>query len=128
MIAKFVIGPQDALMKSQEALSKSVWIDLLTPTGEEREMVEKEIKMELPLHHEMYQIEFSNRFYIENEAVFLSINVVTKASPVPESHVVTFILTKNQLITLRYSDPNPIQTFSETIEHRKCYVQDSFDI
>lgn len=128
MLTKFEIGPRDALMKSQEMLSKAIWIDLLAPSAEERDMVEQEIKIELPLHHEMYQIEFSNRFYVENDAIFLSVNVVTKASPVPEGHVVTFILTEKQLITLRYSDPNPIQTFAETIEHRKCYVQDNFDI
>jgi magnesium transporter len=128
MVTKFEIGPQDIITKSSESLEKAIWIDVLSPSVEERQLIEREIKIDLPLHHEMYQIEFSNRFYEENNALFLSVNVITKASPIPESHVVTFVLTKGQLVTLRYSDPNPIQTFAETIETRKCYAQNNFDI
>ncbi len=76
----------------------------------------------------MHQLEFSNRFYQEDEALYLSIHVVTKAAPIPESHVITFILSKNILITLRYSDPNPIEMFIEQLGRRKFYAKDSFEV
>jgi len=128
MITNFSINEQNILGQFSGPLEKSLWIDLYEPSSEERLVFEKETNIILPLHHEMHQLEFSNRFYIENTNVYLSISVVTTVAPIPESHVVTFIITKDKLITLRYSDPNPIQTVMDQIEKRPTTIKNYMDI
>ncbi len=128
MLTKFVVGPAGTLGKATDDFTNIVWIDVYSPSAQERESLLKDYNVALPLHHEMHQLEFSNRFYQENDALYLSLHVVTKAAPLPESHVITFILSKNILVTLRYSDPNPIESFINQLDRRKFYAKDSFEV
>ncbi len=129
MITYLEIGPNNMLMRAQHHSKESaVWLDVFQPTPEERQQLLNDYNIVLPLHNEMHQIEFSNRFYYENDALYLSVTVITKAAPLPESHVITFVLTKNRLFTLRYTDPNPIEIFINQLEVRKNYATDSFSV
>lgn len=128
MLTKFEIGPNSTLVKASASSKNITWIEVYQPTDEERQQLLAEFGIALPLHHEMHQLEFSNRFYQENDSLYLSVHVVTKAAPLPESHVITFILNKQILVTLRYSDPNPIESFIEQLEKRKFYARDSFEV
>ena len=129
MITYLEIGPNNMLMKAQRHSKESaVWLDVFQPTPEERQRLLDDYNIVLPLHNEMHQIEFSNRFYYENDALYLSVTVITQAAPLPESHVITFVLTKNRLFTLRYSNPNPIEIFINQLDVRKNYATDSFSV
>lgn len=123
-----MLGKQDMLVQMEEPLEQAIWVDVLEPTHAERQLIANAFNVFLPLHHEMHQIEHSNRFYEENGAIYLSANLITKAAPVPESHVVTFVLTKTKLITLRYSDPNPILSFIQQIDIRHYSAKNHLDI
>lgn len=128
MITNFITDAQNRLLPSTLSLKESLWVELYQPTQKERDLIEEAFQLELPEHHEMHQLEFSNRFYQEGENYFLSLNITVKALPIPENHVVTFIITPKQLITLRYSDPNPIKTFIDQLETRPQYVKDHLDL
>ena len=90
-----------------------VWVDLLNPTKEEELLAEQSLKLALPTREEMKEIEISNRLYKENDVLFMTTPVLAgSASELPEALPVTFVLTSNCLITIRYSDPRAFQTFS----------------
>lgn len=128
MITKYTFDQQNTLVEASENSASICWIDILNPTAKERQTLKAENNIILPLHHELYQLEFSNRFYEENNALYLSIHVITKASPIPESHIVTLILSKTILVTVRYSDPNPIHDFITELKQRHIAGKNHFDI
>ena len=81
-----------------------VWVDLLSPTNEEIQDIEKRFGIEVPTREEMQEIELSSRLYDEDGALFMTVSVLNRAaSDAPQTAVVTFILVKKTLITLRLS-------------------------
>ena len=128
MITNFSVDNAGILRKSDQPLAQALWIDLFSPTPEERLTLLQEANIIVPTHHETYQLEFSNRFYEKNNALYLSVNVITRVAPTPEIHTVTFILTQDRLVTLRFTDPNPIKTFIEHIPYHPMAVQNHWDI
>ena len=90
----------------------ALWIDLLEPTIAEEARVEQFLRIDVPTREEMREIETSNRFYQESEALYMTATVVTKLdTPRPENSQITFILTPDRLITNRYVDPLPFRRF-----------------
>ncbi len=128
MLTKFRVNDKGFLAKITDASKECIWIDVLNPSHEERQHIEQDYQVSLPMHNEMHQLEFSNRFYQENDSLYFSLHVVTKASPIPESHVITFILKKNILVSLRYSEPNPIEDLGNQIERKQFFAKDPFDV
>ena len=105
-----------ALVKHDETVpstSDTVWFDLLEPTKEEDERVEALLKISVPTREEMRDIEASSRFYRENGASYMTAFIVHDlgASAGPLSSTVTFILTGNSLVTVRYCDPKAFGQF-----------------
>jgi magnesium transporter len=95
-----------------ELTRTAVWIDLLEPTAEEEQTLEAALGINIPTREEMQAIELSSRLYEENGVLFMTATVMTKADTSnPESTAVTFILTNEKLVTLRYADPVPFQAF-----------------
>jgi len=91
----------------------AVWIDLIEPVDDERKRVEKILGIELPTRDEMLEIEPSSRLYQDGGAWCMTATVITNADqPDPSSDVITFVLTRERLVTLRYVDPRPIRTFA----------------
>jgi magnesium transporter len=102
-------GPQI----SDATLAEALWIDLYEPTGEEIARVQLSLGLELPTRSEMQEIEASSRLYQEGGALFMTATMIHRANTAfPESTAVTFVLTSKNLITIRYADPTPFQTFS----------------
>jgi magnesium transporter len=60
----------------------------------------------------MNEIEISNRFYQENNALYLTFTVVASVDSDPRTEAVTFVLTNGRLITLRYVNLQPFQAFT----------------
>jgi len=84
---------------------RTVWIDLVSPTPEEDESTERALSISVPTRDEMREIEASNRFYLENGAAYMTAYVIHNVDdPKPDSSTVTFILTANRLVTVRYSE------------------------
>ncbi|MGD9591014.1 MAG: CorA family divalent cation transporter [Candidatus Berkiella sp.] len=123
MMTKITYDRDGNLAVSQNEKDKIIWIDVFEPNNDDRHYLENEYNISLPFHYEMNNIEFSNRFFEENNGVYLSFNVVTTVIPVPESHVVTFILTKSIFVTLRFSNPSPTNTFISQLTDRKYYAK-----
>lgn len=97
----------------------ALWLDLHTPTQEEARKAEAFLGISLPTKEEMEEIEASSRVYIEDEALFMTTSIVSKTeTEYPESAAVTFVLAKNRLLTIRYSEPMPFNTFPARAERQ----------
>lgn len=90
----------------------ALWIDLVEPTPEEESRIEQFLRIDVPTREEMREIETSNRFYQEDDAIYMTATVVTKLDTArPENSQITFILTPARLITNRYVDPLPFRRY-----------------
>ena len=95
----------------------AVWIDLLDPTTEEEQSLEAALGIDIPTREEMQAIELSSRLYEENGNLFMTGTVLSNAdTATPQSSAITFILTAQKLVTLRYADPLPFHSFHQRRE------------
>jgi magnesium transporter len=95
----------------------AVWLDLLSPSNEERRKVNDLLHIEMPTRADMEEIEVSSRLYQEDGGIFLTALVVSNMdSDNPLADVVSFVLTQDKLVTIRYIDPQPFKTFVARIE------------
>lgn len=97
----------------------ALWIDLHSPTTEEIRKAEAFLGVTLPTKDEMEEIEASSRVYIEDDGLFMTTSIVSKTeTEYPESAAVTFVLARGKLLTIRYSEPMPFNTFPARAERQ----------
>jgi magnesium transporter len=114
MIKAFVVDNErlhavDDLLANKERV---VWADLFEPTKEEEATIENWIGVGIPTREEMQEIEISSRLYVENGAFFMTATLPAHAEgDRPVMSPVTFVLSQNRLITVRYHEPRAFQTF-----------------
>nr|MCU0987605.1 magnesium transporter [Acetobacteraceae bacterium] len=103
-------GP-DAAAGSPPALP--IWIDLLQPTLQEQRLVEQLLGVEVPTREEMQEIEVSSRLYREGDVLFMTAPFLygIDAGEIG-SAAITFVLTANALVTLRYATPKAFGVFA----------------
>ena len=91
----------------------ALWLDLFNPTLEERRKVDQAAGIELPTRADMEEIEISSRLYQEGESQFMTAMVLAQTdTDVPTADAVTFVLTPERLVTIRYIDPQPFRTYA----------------
>lgn len=97
---------------AKNCIPKLVWVDLLNPTENEEHLIESMLATSIPTRDEMHEIELSSRLYQENNAVYATATILTRAdTPEPETHAITFVLSGQCLITVRYSEPQSFKVF-----------------
>lgn len=93
-------------------LKEAIWVDLLSPTREEEVFIEQHLGLDIPTREEMLEIELSSRLYKNKDALFMTATMIAQSdSPDPQHDAVTFILTKQKLITIRYIEPQAFKLF-----------------
>jgi magnesium transporter len=105
-------GGLDRLAPDPANRSKVIWIDLFEPNQEEDRVAEAFIGAEIPTATEMKDIEESARLYMDGGVAVMTaviINGVDKGRP--NKTQVTFVLTGEHLVTVRYADPLPFRSF-----------------
>ncbi len=86
----------------------AIWIDLVAPTPGEDKIVEATVGVMVPTREEMAEIEISSRLYIENGARYMTATVLFNTeTEKPGATAITFILTGQRLVTVRYDEPRP---------------------
>jgi magnesium transporter len=91
----------------------ALWLDMLNPTLEERRKVDKSLGLEMPTRADMEEIEISSRLYQEDSTLFMTAMVMAQTdTDLPTADAVTFVLTPDRLITIRYIDPQPFRTYA----------------
>ena len=95
----------------------SLWLDLMNPTPDERRAVDSALGMELPTRADMEEIEVSSRLYQEEGGLFMTALILSNTdSEQPTADVITFVLAREKLVTIRYIDPQPFRTFAARSE------------
>ena len=96
-------------------LENIIWIDLQSPSKEEKEFVEKNYKIEFFTSQELQEIESSSRFLETDETVEMNLGFVS-SDPELSVQSVTFILREHLLFTYRVGD---LKVFAETVRRLK---------
>ena len=93
-------------------LKSAIWLDLVSPSHEEEKRVEEALGFDIPTRGELAEIEASSRLYQENDATFMTANLIRRGEEDrPESSPVTFIIKGTQLITVRYHHPQAFPVY-----------------
>src|SRR5262245_32706358 len=83
-----------------------VWVDLVVPSQGEDKIVERALGVAIPTREEMQEIEVTSRLYVENGARYMTATMMCQSdTDNPKTTAVTFILSGNRLITVRYDEP-----------------------
>lgn len=94
----------------------ATWIDLEEPTREEERLVERCIGVEVPTRDEMREIEPSSRLYEKNGTLYLTMSILFGVEEgTPSAEPITFVLTRDRLVTVRYVTPKPLRSFSDHV-------------
>jgi magnesium transporter len=100
------------------------WIDLYAPTKAEEHRVEAWVGLDLPTRDEMREIETSSRLYTINGATVMTATLVTLASDGrPDTAPVTFVLTAERLITIRYAEPLAFRTWARALAREPALLE-----
>jgi magnesium transporter len=103
--------PHEEIMK----LSNVIWIDLQSPSQQEKVFVERNFKIEFFTHQEAQEIESSSRFLETEETIEINLGFISSDVELSVQNV-TFILKGNILFTYRQGD---LKTFAEAVRKLK---------
>lgn len=94
-----------------------VWIDLLKPSRQEELVIEACLGFQVPTPEDMAEIEATSRLYRRNEALFITVDLLHHTDALlPETGPVTFILSHQPLVTVRYSEPRAFTLVSDRFD------------
>lgn len=105
------------------AYENVLWIDLQSPTIQEREFIEKTFSIEFFTSQEVQEIESSSRFFETEETIEINLGFVSTDVEVSVQNV-TFILKSHTLFTYRQGD---IKTFAEAVRRLKTMSTETKD-
>jgi magnesium transporter len=90
------------------------WLDLVNPTNEEEASVESRYGLKLPSRQELSEVESSSRVSEKNGVLFLNMPTVSHMSGLDEApSPVGFVLSKDLLVTIRYTNLRSFETVAE---------------
>jgi magnesium transporter len=92
-----------------------VWVDLQSPTKEEKQFVESNYSIEFFSPQESQEIESSSRFIETDETIEMNLGFVTSDAVLAVQNV-TFILKSDLLFSFRHGD---MKIFAETVRRMK---------
>jgi magnesium transporter len=106
---------------SQRLQAGTFWVDLLNPTPEETARVAAEYGIQVPSRESLQEIEISSRLRAEGNTLYVSMpltmqDAATGLAPVP----LGFILSQQQLITIRFSDVHAFVEVKKQVEKGAC--------
>src|SRR5262249_8690108 len=97
-----------AVNSESDVPENAIWFDLVNPTVQEDRLVEKQGGNAVPKGEEMQEIEATSRLYFENGARYMTATLMCQSdTDTPKTTPVTFILSGQRLITVRYDEPRP---------------------
>lgn len=97
----------------------AVWIDLIEPSVDERQKLGERLGIELPSYQDMLEIEASSRLFVSDDILYMTTPVMAQAeSETPLIGPLTFVLTDNVLITIRYLHPRSVDLFVERAQRK----------
>ena len=90
----------------------AAWIDLNSPTEQERNWVREQFNQELQFIEELGEIEASSRYYRDQTGLHINLYFLLQENNRARNVNVAFTLNNNRLFTLRTDELPEIRTFS----------------
>jgi magnesium transporter len=104
----------------------ATWIDLEEPTHEEDKLVEQCVRVQIPTREDMSEIEPSSRLYEQNGTLYMTVSALYGVeNGHPKSDPISFVLTADRLVTIRYVTPKPVRAFEHHARRDPALVQDA---
>ena len=99
-----------------------LWIDLISPSGEEKRTTEQFLEIEIQSRAQAEEIESSSRFSEDDKAIYANTNFLSPADDEMLMDPVSFVLTDKTLVTLRAI---PLRSF-DTLQRKIQALPDQF--
>nr|WP_111301172.1 magnesium transporter CorA family protein [Paracoccus saliphilus] len=110
-------------------MTGAVWIDLVQPDPVEERAVEDVLGVNIPTREEMQEIEISSRLYLEDGGAFMTAILPAGADgDDPEMAPVSFVLTPDRLVTIRYHEPRAFLSFPPRAERTAMDMPDATSV
>jgi magnesium transporter len=112
-----------------DALARVAWIDLEEPTPEEAALVHQATGLHVSARAELEEIESSSRLGFEENALYLSMPIVTQAmNDNPQSSPLGFVVTPDRLITIRFQPSRLFDSFAEKVPRDSSLKQGALHV
>ncbi|TLD93929.1 magnesium/cobalt transporter CorA [Helicobacter magdeburgensis] len=115
-----------AILKEQD---KILWIDLFHPSTDEVNHISKTYNLEIPTKEEREEIEQSARYWEDSGSITINTYFLVRSLE-SELHneTITFLLCKNILFTLRYSEFRVFDEIQQIVLATPRVFEDGFDL
>ncbi|WP_207459675.1 magnesium transporter CorA family protein [Azospirillum sp. SYSU D00513] len=107
----------------------ALWIDLCEPDREEEVALEKTLGVSLPTREDMVEIEATSRVSRVRDTLSMTVVAVCRSdSRDPTTVPVTFVLSPQRLITVRYDTPQSFKIFQLQCDRQEIQVETATDV
>ncbi|RDU62881.1 magnesium/cobalt transporter CorA [Helicobacter sp. MIT 14-3879] len=116
--------------EGEDIASKSIlWLDLLNPTIDEIAHISKIYDIEIPNKEEREEIESSARYWEDKDSITINTRFLIKLGEESlKDETITFLLCKNMLFTIRYSEFKIFDEIQQRVLASPRYFEDGFDL
>jgi magnesium transporter len=105
-----------------------VWVDVVSPTEEEREWVSASFALVLPQPKHLQDIEASARFYEDSGDLHLRSDFLLGKESGSRSVIVAFVLSRNVLFSVHEEDLPVFRSFRQHAGGHPEWIEDSLDV
>ena len=115
---------------SKEDLTRkeTIWIDLASPTDEERELVQSLFRLDLPGDEELQDLQASERYYQDEDGVHIRATFIESSDEAPRNTTLSFTLHSGRLLTVHDDDLSFLRLFRMRARVVPGMVSDAVDI
>ena len=110
LVARRELGPNEAIPPG------AIWIDLVSPTAEEDKRVQAFVGAPVPTKADPDYTEPPEAHYSENGVRYMHASVISEPDNTPDIAGVTFVLTPQALVTVRYEAADSFDLYA----HKLC--------
>ncbi|NWF66704.1 MAG: magnesium/cobalt transporter CorA [Campylobacterales bacterium] len=108
--SKIGIFDLEEIIENPPLKEKIIWVDMISPTISEIRYITTNYQVEFPTKQETEEIEISSRYWEEDDNITINSYFLINEKDNPYNETVSFILTDEFLITIRYKE---LRTFDE---------------
>ena len=108
---------------------KILWIDLFHPSSEEVDYISQTYSLEVPTKEEREEIEQSARYWEDSGSITINTYFIVRAIDGEfRNETITFLLCKNILFTIRYSEFRVFDEIQQIVLATPKVFEDGFDL
>ena len=103
----------------------ALWIDVVNPSPDDDKRLLAQLGIDIPTRDEMQEIEPSSRLYEQDGGIYMTALVTWNVEEEPTNTAVAFVVTPNQLVTVRFAEPQPFRSFATRVARQPRLITSS---